>query len=193
MTVISTCAAKRLASGLWKALTRFIERRLKLQVNEEKSAVARPWERSFLGFTFKNELGSPRRIADKAVARFKHRIRELTTRHRGISLDQMIKELAPYLQGWGAYFGFSQSDELPTLDAWTRRRLRCYVWVQWKTDRRRFLELRRLGIPLSAAFSAIHSAKGPWRLSFSKALHRSFTIARFESLGLPSMGSLVKA
>ena len=106
-----------------ESLTRFIERRLKLQINAEKSAVARPWRRSFLSFTVRNEPEFRRCIVNKALVRFKHRVRELTGRHRGIKLEQMIRELATYLQGWAGYFGFSQSHELPSLDGWIRRRL----------------------------------------------------------------------
>jgi RNA-directed DNA polymerase len=168
-------------------LTRFIEGRLKLTINVEKSAVARPWDRSFLGFTFKNEIDFPRRIADKAVARFKHRVRVLTARHRGINLEQLIKEMTPYLRGWAVYFGLSQAQELHSLDGWVRRRLRCVAWVQWKTRRRRFHELRRLGVSERTAFAAILSPKGPWRMSFTGALHRSLTNARFRRLGLPVM------
>src|ERR1700687_1915198 len=97
-------------------LTRFIEGRLKLQINAEKSAVARPWHRSFLGFTVKDDQAFRRCIADKAVTRVKDRIREITLRAKGVSLERMIGELVPYLRGWAAYFGLSQSHELPSLD-----------------------------------------------------------------------------
>jgi hypothetical protein len=90
-----------------ESLTRFIERRLKLQINAEKSAVARPWHRTFLGFTVRNEPEFRRCIADKAIIRFKHRVRELTGRHRGITLERMIRELASYLRGWAGYFGLA--------------------------------------------------------------------------------------
>jgi RNA-directed DNA polymerase len=176
-----------------ESLTRFIEGRLKLQINAEKSAVARPWHRSFLGFTVKDDPAFRRCIADKAVARFKDRVRELTRRHRGVSLERMIGELIPYLRGWAGYFGFSQSHELPSLDGWIRRRLRCVAWVQWKTCGQRYRELRRLNVPERSASAAIFSPKGPWRLSFSEALHRGFTKARFRRLGLPPMEKLVDA
>jgi len=114
-------------------LTRFIEGRLKLQVNAQKSAVTRPWQRSFLGFTVMDGPQPRRRIADKAVAWLGDRVRDLTRRHRGISLERMIADLNPLLRGWAGYFGFSQLHELSSLDGWTRRRLRCVVWVQWKT------------------------------------------------------------
>jgi len=176
-----------------ESLTRFIERRLKLQINAEKSAVARPWHRSFLGFTVRNEPEFRRCIAEKAVVRFKHRVRGLTRRHRGIALERMIRELASYLRGWAGYFGFSQWHELQSLDGWIRRRLRCVVWVQWKTRGRRYRELRRLNVSERAASEAVFSPKGPWRLSLTNAMHRAFTNARFKRLGLPPMAKLVNA
>jgi RNA-directed DNA polymerase len=175
------------------SLTRFIEERLKLQVNAQKSAVARPWQRSFLGFTVTDDPQPRRRIADKAVARFKDRVRELTRRHRGVSLERMIADLNPLLRGWAGYFGFSQLHELASLDGWTRRRLRCVVWVQWKTRGNRYRELRRLKVTEKAASAAIFSPKGPWRLSSSGALHRAFTNRRFKGLGLFSMDTLAGA
>jgi RNA-directed DNA polymerase len=176
-----------------QSLTRFIEVRLKLQINTAKSAVARPWHRTFLGFTVKDEPAFRRCIADKAVARFKHRVRELTRRHRGVSLERMIADLNPLLRGWAGYFGFSQWRELSSLDGWTRRRLRCVAWVQWKTRGQRYRELRRLKVSERTASAAIFSPKGPWRLSSSEALHRAFTKARFARLGLLSMEKLVDA
>ena len=175
------------------SLTRFIEGRLKLQVNAQKSAVARPWQRSFLGFTVTDEPQPRRRIADKAVARFKDRVRDLTRRHRGVSLERMIAELNPLLRGWAGYFGFSQWRELASLDGWTRRRLRCVVWVQWKTRGNRYRELRRLGVSDKVASAAIFSPKGPWRLSSASAMHRAFNNKRFKDHGLFSMETLVGA
>jgi Reverse transcriptase (RNA-dependent DNA polymerase)/Group II intron, maturase-specific domain len=143
-------------------LTRFIEGRLKLQVNAQKSAVARPWQRSFLGFTVTDEPQPRRRIADKAVTRFKDRVRDLTRRNRGVSLERMIADLNPLLRGWAGYFGFSQWRELGSLDGWTRRRLRCVVWVQWKTRGRRYKELRRLNVPSATDASMVLDCF-PWR------------------------------
>jgi RNA-directed DNA polymerase len=175
------------------SLTRFIEGRLKLQVNAQKSAVARPWQRSFLGFTVTDEPQPRRRIADKAVARFKDRVRDLTRRHRGVSLERMIADLNPLLRGWAGYFGFSQWRELASLDGWTRRRLRCVVWVQWKTRGNRYRELRRLRVSDKVASAAIFSPKGPWRLSSASAMHRAFSNKRFKDHGLFSMETLVGA
>jgi RNA-directed DNA polymerase len=106
------------------SLTRFIEGRLRLKINAEKSAVARPWDRSFLGFTVTKDAEPRRRIADKVVRRFKDRVRALTRRHGGIALDRVIGTLNPYLRGWAGYFGFSEWRELASLDGWIRRRLR---------------------------------------------------------------------
>ncbi len=175
------------------SLTRFIERRLKLQVNAQKSAVARPWQCSFLGFTVTDEAEPRRRIADKALARFKDKVRDLTRRHRGVSLQRMITDLNPLLRGWAGYFGFSQWRELESLDGWTRRRLRCVVWVQWKTRGRRYRELKRLKVSETAASAAIFSPKGPWRLSSSGALHRAFTNKRFKAHGLVAMETIASA
>jgi len=172
------------------SLTRFIERRLKLQVNAQKSAVARPWQRSFLGFTVTDETEPRRRIAEKALARFKDRVRALTRRHRGVSLQRMITDLNPLLRGWAGYFGFSQWRELASLDGWTRRRLRCLVWVQWKTRGRRYKELKRLKVSETVASAAIFSPKGPWRLSSSSALHRAFSNRRFTDHGLVAMATV---
>src|SRR5512142_442711 len=175
------------------SLTRFIERRLKLQVNTQKSAVARPWQRSFLGFTVTNEVQPRRRIAERALARFKDRVRDLTRRHRGVSFQRMITDLNPLLRGWAGYFGFSQLRELESLDGWTRRRLRCVVWVQWKTRGRRYRELKRLKVSEKAASAAIFSPKRPWRLSSSGALHRAFTNRRFKHHGLVAMEMIASA
>jgi RNA-directed DNA polymerase len=165
------------------SLTRFIEGRLKLQVNAQKSAVARPWQRSFLGFTVTDEPQPRRRITDKAVARFKDRVRDLTRRHRGVSLERMIADLNPLLRGWAGYFGFSQWRELGSLDGWTRRRLRCVVWVQWKTRGNRYRELRRLNVSDKVASAAIFSPKGTWRLNSASAMHRAFTNKRLMDRG----------
>ena len=127
--------------------------------------MARPCRRSFLGFTVTDDPEPRRRVADKAVARFKDRVRELTRRHRGVSLERMIADLNPLLRGWGGYFGVSQWRELASLDGWMRRRLRCVVWVQWKTRGRRYEELRRLRVSERLASAAIFSPKGPWWLS----------------------------
>jgi len=185
--------SEKAARRVMASVTRFLERRLKLQVNEAKSAVDRPWNRTFLGFTLRQAPGSPRAVAPKALRRFKERIREATARHRGVTLKRMIGELNPLLRGWAGYFGFSEGHELGSLDGWIRRRLRCMLWVQWKTRRRRFHELRRAGVGEKATYAAIMSCKGPWRLSASEALHRALRNQTFAKEGLVFMDALSHA
>jgi RNA-directed DNA polymerase len=181
--------SKRAGERVMSSLTAFITRRLKLTVNAQKSAVARPAERKFLGFSFTNDRQPKRRIAPKALQRFKLRVRELTRRTRGISLERMVTELSIYLRGWRSYFGFCQSPSvLQHLDSWLRRRLRSVVWKQWKRGRTRFAELRKRGIRVDLAARAAGSAHGPWRLAASPALSYALPNASFASLGLPTLG-----
>lgn len=120
-------------------ITRFITARLKLKVNSEKSAVAEPWARKFLGFSFTGYGEPRRRIAPKAILRFKERIRELTRRTRGVSTERMAEELARYLRGWIGYFGRCETPSvLEGLEQWLRRRLRSAIWKQWKRGSVRF-------------------------------------------------------
>jgi RNA-directed DNA polymerase len=169
-------------------ITRFLTRRLKLKVNEAKSAVARPAERKFLGFSFSANREPKRRISPKALLRCKQKIRELTRRTRGISLEQMTKELAAYLRGWKSYFGFCQTPSLlKTLDQWLRHRLRSMIWKQWKRGTQRYAKLRQLGVGKDLAAQTVGNPHGPWRLADSPALHRALPLAYFDSLGLPRL------
>src|SRR6516162_10050683 len=125
--------SERAGQRVMQSLTRFITQKLKLKVNEAKSAVARPQERKFLGFSFTGRRESKRRIAPKALLRCKQRVRELTRRTRSMSLEQMTKELSDYLRGWQSYFGYCQTPSvLHGLDRWIRRRLRSVIWKQKK-------------------------------------------------------------
>src|ERR1700739_1285154 len=139
--------SRRAGDRVMKSIARFIATKLKLKVNEQKSAVAEPWKRKFLGFSFTRAETPKRRIAPKAVLRFKERVRELTSRTRGVSIERIAEELARYLRGWIGYFGNCETPSvLRGLDAWTRRRLRSVIWKQWKRGTRRFAELRKRGV-----------------------------------------------
>ncbi len=163
-----------------ESVTHFIAHRLKLKVNQAKSAVARPGQRKFLGFSFTSEREPRRRIAPKAIARFKERIREQTRRTRGISLAQMVKELATYLRGWLGYFDDCQTPSvLQGLESWLRRRLRSVVWKQWKRGRTRFKELRKRGVSKDLAAQTAGNAHGPWRIANSPALAIALSNAYF--------------
>jgi RNA-directed DNA polymerase len=180
--------SERAGQRVMESVTHFITHRLKLKVNQAKSAVARPRQRKFLGFSFTGEREPRRRIAPKAIARFKERIRERTRRTRGISLKQMVKEIATYLRGWLGYFGDCQTPSvLQSLEAWLRRRLRSVVWKQWKRGRTRFRELRKRGISKDLAAQTAGSPHGPWRIANSPALNIALSNAYFAGLGLPPL------
>jgi len=180
----------RAGQRVMESVTQFITQRLKLKVNSEKSAVARPQERKFLGFSFTGQAEPKRRIAPKAVKRFRERVREITRRRKGASMGTRIEELKRYLTGWRGYFGFCQTPSvLAVLDSWVRRRLRCIFWIQWKTGRRRFEELHRRGVERQLAANTAGSNHGPWRMSVSKALTAALSNAFFASLGLPSLAA----
>jgi RNA-directed DNA polymerase len=179
--------SRRAGERVKQNITRFITRRLKLRVNEQKSAVARPVERKFLGFSF-TLREAKRRIAAKAIVRFKQKVRELTGRTRGISIEQMTKELASYLRGWRSYFGFCETPTvLESLDQWIRRRLRSMIWKQWQRGRVRFARLCARGVNPYLAGTTAGSPHGPWRIANSPAMSIAFPIAYFDALGVPRM------
>jgi RNA-directed DNA polymerase len=171
-----------------ESITRFLTTKLKLKVNQAKSAVAQPKDRKFLGFSFTGGKQPRRRIAPKAILRFKARIRELTSRTRGISMEQRAKELSAYLRGWRGYFSFCQTPSvLYRLDEWLRRRLRSATWKQWKRGNKRFRELRKRDIGFGLAAKTAGSAHGPWRLANSRALAIALPNSYFDSLGIPRL------
>jgi RNA-directed DNA polymerase len=180
--------SRRAGERVMGSMVRFITTKLRLKVNQQKSAVARPWERKFLGFSFTWNREPKRRIAPKAVFRFKERVRELTRRMKGVSIERMAAELAQYLQGWIGYFGRCQTPSvLQGLEEWTRRRLRSVVWKQWRRGTVRFAELRKRGVGQDLAAQTAGSAHGPWRMANSPALTIALPNAYFTSLGIPRL------
>jgi len=184
--VRSVRAGQRVMEGV----TRFIGQKLKLKVNREKSAVARSQERKFLGFSFTRDREPKRRIAPKAKVRFKQRVRELTGRTRGVSREEMTRELASYLRGWRSYFGFCQTPSvLVRLDSWIRRRLRSAQWKQWKRFGKRVRELRQHGVSRDWAMRIASSGHGPWRLSQTPSLRQALPDAAWDALGVPRLAA----
>lgn len=177
--------SQRAGERVMKSVSQFITKKLKLKVNEEKSAVARPDKRKFLSFSFLGTEIVKRHIAAKAIARFKQRARKLTRRTRGVKVETMVAQLSRYLQGWRGYFGFCQTPwVLRHLESWLRRRLRAVVWKQWKRGKVRFAELSKRGVRKELAAQTAGSTHGPWRLSKSPALNTALPNAYFASLGL---------
>ncbi len=180
--------SQRAGQRVMKSTTRFITQELKLKVNETKSAVARPQERKFLGFSFTAGPEAKRVIAPQALDRFKQRIREITRRAKGVSMTTTIEELAPYMRGWRSYFGFCETPEvLVSLTRWVRLRIRAAMWRQWKTPRRRREALIALGVRSRLASNTAGSGLGPWYLAKAKALSVGLSNAYLKSLGLPSL------
>src|SRR6202789_244043 len=179
--------SQRAGERVMASVSRFLTTKLRLKVNEAKSAVALPEERKFLGFSISND-GSERRIAPKALDKFKTRIREQTYRTRGLSLSQIVEELTPYLVGWRGYFGFCQTPRVLTnLEAWIRRRLRSYLWRQWGNCPNLIRELRRRGVSKFRAAVAAGSPTGFWRMSGHPAVQEALRNHYFDSLGLPRL------
>jgi RNA-directed DNA polymerase len=180
--------SERAGQRVMESVKRFLTSKLKLKVNESKSAVAKPQVRKFLGFSFTSGKELKRKIAPKALDRFKARVREITLGSRGRSMEQVMEELARYLKGWRAYYGFCETSAvLRHLDSWIRRRVRCAFWQQWKTGRKRYAELVRRGVSEEAAAKTAGSRRGPWRVSQSPALNQALSNAHLTSLGLPSL------
>lgn len=166
-------------------LQRYIGDTLRLKVNAQKSAVDRPWNRTFLGFTF-SRRGLKIKVSTSALLKLKATVRMLSRRTRGHTLLQVIADLKKSLLGWKAYFDIAEVlSPLQDLDKWIRRRLRSYIWKQW--GRKGYRMLRCLGVKRQLAWNTAKSAHGPWRLSASPALYYALPNKYFKSLGLPEL------
>lgn len=185
--------SKRAGERIKQSIERFIETRLRLKVNKAKSAVARPWERSFLGFTFSRRKGNRLKVTDKALDRLKDKLRELTRRTRGHNIGSVIADIRKALLGWKAYFGIAEvQSQLRDTDKWLRRKLRCYIWKQWGSKGYRskgYRMLRKAGVDRFLAWNTAKSAHGPWRLSKSPALYIALPNRYFTNMGLPTIAA----
>ncbi|WP_083612306.1 group II intron reverse transcriptase/maturase [Paenibacillus sp. P32E] len=179
-------ASKRAGERVKESVCRFVEGKLKLKVNREKSAVARPWHRKFLGFSFLSQKQATIRLAPKTISRFKEKIRELTNRTWSISMEERISRLNRYMMGWIGYFRLaSAKTHLQNLDQWIRRRLRMCLWKQWKRVRTRIRELRALGVPEWACFMMGNSRRGVWEMS--RNINNALRASYWEAKGLKSL------
>lgn len=168
------------------SVTRYLKRKRKLVVNAAKSAVDRPWRRTFLGCSVTARQPNRRQVSAKALKAFKREIRRLTHRTRGVALLQVVCDVRRYVTGWDAYFSYAEATSVfKELDSWVRRRLRCYIWKQW--GRRGYRELVHRGVSRDLAWNTYKSAHGPWRLSRSPALAYAFPGGYFDGLGVPRL------
>jgi len=178
----------RAGERVMKSVKEFIERKLKLKVNEKKSKVDKPTKRKFLGFSFFKIRSVKIRIAPESLVRFKDRIREITHPRRRIKFVNLIKELQGYLRGWKGYFNLAESRKiLADLDSWIRHRLRSYIWQQWPKVRTRYRMLIKFGRGHDLALQTAASGKGAWRISNSPALIIAFPAKYFDKFELPRL------
>lgn len=169
------------------SISQWLKHKLKLTVNEQKSAVERPWNRRFLGFTF-SQKGKYKKlkVSDKAIKQLKYRVRAITRRTRGRTVAHIVSDLRKYLLGWRGYFGLCEIKRaLVDLDKWIRRKLRCYIWKQW--GRSGYRQLRKRGVKRILAWNTAKSAHGPWRLSHSPALYLALPAKLFTKMGVPEL------
>ena len=172
------------------SIIEFIEKKLKLKVNKEKSAVDRPWRRKFLGFSFYIIKGKSRiRISPKSLQRFKKKIKEITGRSYSINMDVRIKKLNEIIVGWVNYYGKLADARwlLKRMDEWIRRRLRMCIWKQWKKVKTKYSNLIKLGIPKRKAWEYANTRKGYWRISKSPILCTTLNNQFFEGINLKSL------
>lgn len=178
--------SKRAGERVMNSVIRFVEGKLKLKVNREKSAIDRPWNRKFLGFSFLPNRQATIRLAPKTIERFKEKIREITNRTRPMSMSDRILKLNQYLIGWIGYYKLaSAKTHCERFDAWIRRRLRMCLWKQWKRVRTRIRELRALGLPDWIAFMMANSRRGTWEMS--RNINNALSNSYWERQGLKSL------
>jgi len=178
--------SERSGQRVMKSVSDFIARRLKLKVNDTKSAVARPHDRKFLGFSFTaGKMPRRRKIARQSLERFKNRVRQITNRNHSKSFEKRVAELSTYLSGWSGYFGYCETPKvLRDLDSWIRRRLRSVLWKQWKVYRRRRAELIKRGVRQDLAHTTAWSSKGPWNVCHTPGVRSALPNSFFDSIGL---------
>jgi len=180
--------SKKAAERVMKSITNFIEGDLKLKVNQDKSAVDRPWKLKFLGFSFyfsKRKDEYRVRVHEKSIKKFKSKLRELTGRSNGMSMNTRLEKLKQAVSGWVNYFRIADMKTLTKeLDGWLRRRVRMVIWKSWKRIKTKFDSLRKLGLDKQKAWEYANTRKGYWRTSDSPILHRTITNKILEKRGL---------
>jgi group II intron reverse transcriptase/maturase len=170
------------------SVTRYLERCLKLKVNVTKSVVARPWQRSFLGYTMTSQKRPRLKLPAAGVKRLRANLKAIFRRGRGHSLNTVIAELAPILRGWVNYFrDIEVRNVLEALDGWLRRKLRALLWRQWKRPCTRARYLLRRGLSEARAWTSATNGRGPWWNAGASHLHRALPTSFFDQLGLVSL------
>lgn len=187
--------SEKAGQRVMESVVKFLTTKLKLKVNQQKSAVAHPWERKFLGFTFEKEEPGKIAIHESRVKRLKDKIRGLTKKMRGNNLtDSIRKFIMPITRGWANYFGIAEERGIfESLDGWIRRKIRGILWRQWKKPKARLKKLIVLGIKEHTARKHAYSSKGPWRMARTYCMHKGLSNSVIESMGYIPMMTLVCA
>jgi RNA-directed DNA polymerase len=181
-------ASKRAGERVMASVARFLSERLKLTINVAKSAVDRPWKRTFLGFTMTAHKEPRLRVAPKSVDRFKGKLKAALRQGRGRNIARTVKDLAPVLRGWIGYFRLADAKGIfEELDGWLRRRLRCILWRQWKRRPTRAKQLMRRGLAEERAWKSAYNGRGPWWNAGASHMNDAFRVTYFANLGLPSL------
>jgi RNA-directed DNA polymerase len=170
------------------AITEYLERKLKLTVNRNKSAVARPWQRKFLGYSVTWQKRTRLKIADSSLKRLKDRVREIVVGNASRNLDETIRALNPVLRGWTSYFRLTEvKGVLEDLDGWIRRKLRCLIWRQWKRPATRNKKLQARGLDETLAWKSASNGRGPWWNAGSNHMNKAFPKSFFDAKGLVTL------
>lgn len=180
--------SERAGAGLLQSLTRFLAERLKLKVNQGKSAVARPWQRKFLGYSMSWHRKPKLRIAASSLTKLTDKVKDLLRSGRGRSIATIIEELNPVLRGWAAYFKLTDGKRtLEETDGWMRHKLRCILWRQWKRPYTRARNLMQRGLTQERAWRSATNGRGPWWNAGASHMHAAFPKFWFDHLGLVSL------
>ncbi|WGV62275.1 group II intron reverse transcriptase/maturase [Brevibacillus brevis] len=179
---------KRAGERVKESIQNYLEKVLKLKVNEQKSAVDRPWKRKFLGFSFTNAKQARIRLHPKSLLKLKEKIRFITNPVWSISMDERIRKLNQYLMGWVGYFALADAKKiLQSIEEWIRRRLRLCLWSQWRRIKTRYRELRSLGLSHVQAIEIANTRKGAWRSTKTPQIHKALGVAYWQQQGLKSL------
>jgi group II intron reverse transcriptase/maturase len=179
---------KRSAERVMSSLTQFLQTRLKLVVNQEKSAVDRPWNRQFLGYGMSNHRTPQIKVGGKALERLKSKVKEAARKGKGRNIKRVIEDLTPMLRGWSNYFKLAEVKKpFEEVDSWLRRKLRCIIWRQWKHPKTRARKLMRRGLSKERACKSAYNGRGPWWNSGASHMNQAFDKSYFTELGLLSL------
>jgi RNA-directed DNA polymerase len=178
--------SERAGERVMESLTRLLEERLRLKVNREKSAVGRPWQRKFLGYSMTWHKNPRLKVAPVSVARLKKKVKLICRRGRGRNVERLIEEeLTPLLRGWMNYFRLAEvKGVFEDLDGWIRRKLRCIIWKQWKRPYTRAKNLMKRGLTEERAWKSATNGRGSWRNSGASHMNDAFRRSYFDGLGL---------